>query len=190
LAGLPGAGAGRPADAPPAPEKRPRVGRGEELAALHSALESAAAGRGLLVCVTGEPGLGKTTLVEDFLAQLAARDRPCGVARGRSSERLAGAEAYLAFLEALDSLTGGGGSAPMAEIMKILAPTWYVQLAPMSVGDASLARVMEDARTATQERLKRELGMFLQEVSRLRPLVLFLDDVHWADPSSVDLLAY
>src|SRR5262249_56854038 len=94
LAGLPGAGAGRPADAPPAPEKRPRVGRGEELAALHAALESAAAGRGLLVCVTGEPGLGKTTLVEDFLAELAAGDRPCGVARGRCSERPAGTEAY------------------------------------------------------------------------------------------------
>src|SRR5262249_32619812 len=40
------------------------------------------------------------------------------------------------------------------------------------------------------ERLKRELGAFVQEVSRLRPLVLFLDDLHWADASTVDLLAY
>src|SRR6185436_5537717 len=40
------------------------------------------------------------------------------------------------------------------------------------------------------ERLKRELGVFLYELSLQRPLVVFLDDVHWADPSSVDLLAY
>jgi len=38
--------------------------------------------------------------------------------------------------------------------------------------------------------MKRELAAFFQEVSRLQPLVLFLDDVHWADASTVDLLAY
>src|SRR5262249_56594404 len=50
--------------------------------------------------------------------------------------------------------------------------------------------VLAAARGASQERLKRELGVFLHEVSRRRPLVMFLDDVHWADPSSTDLLAY
>ena len=43
---------------------------------------------------------------------------------------------------------------------------------------------------ATQEQLKRELLAFLEELSRSRPLVVFLDDVHWADASTVDLLAY
>ena len=62
---------------------------------------------GLFLCVTGEPGIGKTTLVEDFLAELAAAGRTCTVARGRCSERLAGAEAYLPFLEALESLLRG-----------------------------------------------------------------------------------
>jgi hypothetical protein len=175
-----------------APQGPPRllVGRQQELAALHAGFESAAAGRGLLLCVSGEPGLGKTALVEAFLQELAAGGRLCGIARGCCSERLAGTEAYLPFLEALDSLLRGADAGPAAQALKLLAPTWYVQLAPLAADDPSLAGALEQAKGASQERLKRELKVFLQEVSRLRPLVVFLDDVHWADPSSVDLLAY
>ena len=179
-------GPGRTVD----PGRGPTVGRQGEGAALRSGFESAAAGRGSLLCVTGEPGLGKTTLVESFLDELAADGRPCGLARGRCSERLAGAEAYLPFLEALDSLLQGAGGASAAQALKLLAPSWYVQLAPLAGQDPALAGVLADARAASQERRKRELAVFLQEVSRQRPLVVFLDDVHWADPSSVDLLAY
>jgi predicted ATPase len=50
--------------------------------------------------------------------------------------------------------------------------------------------VFAEAKEASQERRKRELGLFLHEMARRRPLVVFLDDIHWADPSSVDLLAY
>jgi predicted ATPase len=182
--------AGRPEALRPGPGRRPTVGRRNERAALRAAFESAAAGRGLLVCVTGEPGLGKTTLVEDFLEELAAGDRAWGLARGHCSERLAGAEAYLPFLEALDSLLQGEGGASAAQAMRLLAPTWYLQLAPLAVDDPALCHVLREAKEASQERRKRELGVFLNEVSRQRPLVLFLDDVHWADPSSVDLLAY
>jgi predicted ATPase len=170
--------------------RRPTVGRCQEWAALRAGFEEAAAGRGLLLCVTGEPGLGKTTLVESFLEELAASSQIWALARGRCSERLAGAEAYLPFLEALDSMLQGEGGAWAAHTMKLLAPTWYVQLAPLAGDDPSLARVLAEARGASQERRKRELGVFMQEVSRQRPLVVFLDDIHWADPSSVDLLAY
>jgi predicted ATPase len=168
----------------------PMVGRQDERAALRTTFAEAAAGCGSLLCVTGEPGLGKTTLVEGFLQELANGDPICSIARGRCSERLAGAEAYLPFLEALDSLLQDDGGASMAQTMKLLAPTWYVQLAPLAADDPSLARVLAEAKEAPQERRKRELGVFLREVSRQHPVVLFLDDVHWADPSSVDLLAY
>ncbi len=182
--------AGQPEGPPPGPGKRPTVGRQQERLVLRAAFEEAAAGRGLLLCVTGEPGLGKTTLVEDFLEELAASGRAWGLARGRCSERLAGAEAYLPFLEALDSLLQGEGGAAAAQAMKVLAPTWYVQLAPLAVEVPSLARVLAEAKEASQERRKRDLVVFLREVSRQRPLVMFLEDIHWADPSSVDLLAY
>jgi predicted ATPase len=180
---------GPPEARPPRPGRRPTVGREDERAALRAGFESAAAGRGLLLCVTGEPGLGKTTLVEDFLGELAAGGRPYSLARGRCSERLAGVEAYLPVLEALDTLLRGEGGAA-TQVLRLVAPTWYEQLAPLSAEDPSLAGVRAEAAGASQERLKRELGVFLDEMSRLRPLVLFLDDVHWADPSTVDLLAY
>jgi adenylate cyclase len=166
------------------------VGREREWAALLSGLEEAASGRGLLLCVSGEPGLGKTTLVESFLEEAAASIGTWSVARGHCSERLAGAEAYLPILEALDSLLHGEGGSALAQTMKLLAPTWYVQLAPLAADDPSLAQILLDAKEATQERRKRELGLFLEEASRQRPLVMFLDDIHWADPSSTDLLVY
>jgi hypothetical protein len=170
--------------------QRHTVGRQEELAELHAGFESAAAGRGLFLCVMGEPGVGKTTLVEDFLADLAAAGCTCTVGRGRCSERLAGVEAYLPFLEALESLLHGPGGEAVVRVMKVVAPTWYAQVAPHAAEDSSFARALLETKAASQERLKRELGAFLQEVSRPRPLVFFLDDLHWADASTIDLLAY
>jgi predicted ATPase len=181
---------GRPGSQRAGPGRRPTVGRQQEGAALRTGFEEAAAGRGSLLCVTGEPGLGKTTLVETFLDELAASGQTWSLARGRCSERLAGAEAYLPVLEALDGLLQGAGGASAAQALRLLAPSWYVQLAPLAADDPSLARVFAEAKQASQERRKRELGVLLGELSRQRPLVLFLDDVHWADPSSVDLLAY
>jgi predicted ATPase len=178
------------------PGRRPTVGRDPERAALWTGFESAAAGNGLVLCVTGEPGIGKTTLVEGFLAELCARGRAHASASGRCSERLAGAEAYLPVLEALDTLVRGDAGEAAARLMRLVAPTWYAQIAPSpdwpagqrgeGAGDCPTA----PAQGASQERLKRELLAVLEEVSRARPLVFFLDDVHWADPSTVDLLAY
>src|SRR5262249_9707500 len=137
---------------------RHTVGRQKELAELGAAFQEAAAGRGLLVCIAGEPGIGKTTLVEDFLAELTAGGQACSIALGRCSERLAGAEAYLPFLEALESLLRGPGGESVARIMKAMAPTWYVQLAPQGADSSSFARLMAEAQASSQERMKRELS--------------------------------
>src|SRR5260370_6321156 len=114
LAELTGKGAGPLLGPALATVQRHTVGRQGELAELCAGFESAAAGRGLFLCVTGEPGIGKTTLVEDFLTELTATGRPCTVARGRCSERLAGAGAYLPFLQALESLLPAARRPPLA----------------------------------------------------------------------------
>ena len=56
--------------------------------------------------------------------------------------------------------------------------------------DVDRARCASEAPAGSQERMKRELGALLQEVSRARPLVLFIDDLHWADVSTIDVLNY
>jgi predicted ATPase len=167
---------------------RRTVGRERERAALLAGFESTAAGRGLILCVTGEPGIGKTTLVEDFLAELAA-GRAHGGARGRCSERLAGTEAYLPVLEALENLLRGASGEAAARAMRLLAPAWYSRVAPLAGVDLAGGPTAAASAT-TQEQLKREFLALVEELSRSRPLVLFLDDVHWADASTVDLLAF
>jgi predicted ATPase len=171
-----------------APRRRLTVGRERERNELSAALDTAAAGQGLIVSIAGEPGLGKTTVVEEFLGELMDSGAECRIARGRCSERLAGTEAYLPWLEALDGLIRS--SETCAQAMRSQAPSWYAQIAPITAADAIAVRQMPEAMTASQERMKRELSAFLFEASRLQPLVLFFDDLHWADVSSVDLLAF
>ena len=180
---------GRPAAIAALPRPgRHTVGRQAELDALRGALRAAGEGRGSLVCVTGEPGIGKTTLVEDFLAEAVGGG--CTVARGRCSERLAGSDAYLPVLDALDSLRQGGRGAALAEVVKRAAPVWYAQIVPPSGESDDSAQLLAEIKEATQERLKREFVACVQELSRSRPLVVFLDDLHWADVSTIDLLRY
>jgi TolB-like protein/predicted ATPase len=163
------------------------VGRKPERGELRAAFDAAKAGRGSLLCVAGEPGIGKTTLVEDFLAELAT-DEDATIGRGRCSERLAGTEAYLPLLDALEDFLQSDES--IAPTMKQLAPTWYAQVVPLSGESDESARLLAEVKAASQERMKRELAAFLQAISQARPLVIFFDDLHWADISTIDVLSF
>lgn len=169
---------------------RHTVGRERELEELHAAVQSLSFGSGRFLCVTGEPGIGKSTLLEDFLSELAVAGPPVTIARGRCSERLAGTGAYLPLLEVLESLFQGPDGDATAKLMKATAPNWFEQVAPAAAKDSALARTLADTKAASQERLKRELAAFLRELSNRGPLLIFLDDLHWADASTVDFLAY
>ena len=73
--------------------------------------------------------------------------------------------------------------------MRTVAPTWYMQIsdATMSLGGGD---GREPVPAASQERMKRELSALLQELSRRTPIVWCIDDLHWADVSTVDILNY
>src|SRR5213592_149935 len=168
--------------------RRRTVGYEKQRATLREGFRAAVAGRGLMMCIAGEPGSGKTTLIEDLLGEVVASGRISHVTRGRCSERLAGSGAYLPLLDALESLLRADTRGAIAHLMQQHAPNWYAQVAPalQTVAQGKAPHV----QAASQERLKREINAFFREVCRLRPLVVFLDDVHWVDASTVDILSY
>ena len=167
------------------------VGRKREHEQLTALWNSAVAGHGRMCCVSGEPGIGKTALVEDFLSGLVASGHSCMMARGHCSERLAGTQAYSPLLEALEGMQRAAGS--VAETMRRVAPTWYSQVATNGQDNATADRPQTDRprvdRPYSQERIERELTAFFGELSRRQAVVLLLEDLHWADLSTVDLLA-
>ena len=157
--------------------------RATELATLRAAFDAADAGRGSIVCVAGDAGIGKTTLLQDFLDQLPALGLNHLVAIGTCSERLGGAEAYGPVVDALGSLFRDDASGSIARLMKVVANSWYIRV----VGDVAAS---ETNRPSSQQALLRGFCAFLCEAARVGVVVLVFEDFHWADVSAVDLLAY
>lgn len=178
-----------PAPRTPAPPKAAPVvvGRDRELAELRACLERAAAGTRQIVFVTGESGIGKTTLIERFLAE-AGDDRPY-IAQGRCIETHGAGEAYLPLLEALTRLCRQPGGQAIARVLRHHAPTWLTQM-PSVLGAAELRALRRETAGVTRERMLRELAEAVEVMAADDPLVLWLEDLHWSDPPTVDWLGY
>jgi DNA-binding CsgD family transcriptional regulator len=158
------------------------VGRAAELAALEAALAAAGEGRSAVVLVGGEAGVGKTRLI----AELAGRAAAGGIltASGGCVELTAGTAPYLAFTEALRDL--GRAVGPRAwERMSAGAPPELASLLPGASGAP-----VEGAGAAARARLLGQARDLLAEAASTAPLLLVLEDVHWADRSTLDLAAY
>jgi len=171
----------------PTPRHRPTfVGRAAELARLAELLGQARMGHGRLVFIDAEPGMGKTELADQFLA-LAHAEGGLIMAQGRCLEQFGTGEAYLPFLEACRALLLGPDSERVAPLVRQHAPTWFAQFGTLGASD-TLERLRKEGRDATSARMLREMGDALEALSALEPVVLLLEDMHWADPSSSDLL--
>ena len=132
-----------------ASKDRHTVGRQHELEEMSRILDVAEAGTAQFLCVTGEPGIGKTTLLNDFFQGLAASDQAVTVGRGCCSERLAGSEAYLPFLEILESLLQSDLAETVAQLMCAEATNWYRQVVPLVGNDSSFDRTLVAVRAAS-----------------------------------------
>jgi len=171
------------------PPLDPFVGREQEILRLNRLVDGTAGGSGKVVLISGEPGIGKTALAAAFLRGLN-RDRPeVLVGRGACVEQYGIGEAYLPFLGALSDLFSGGGRERVVGLLRRYAPTWCLQF-PSVFSGASIEQLQREAIGATKERMLRELGDAVGELTAVSPMVLFLEDLHWADPASIDLLRY
>ncbi len=163
------------------------VGRAEELSALKAAVEAALGGHGSLVLVGGEPGIGKTRLVEE--AGVYARLRGAQVVVGRCFEGEA-ALPYLPFVEAMreyvlsrpaEALQQelGDGAAEIAKLVpELLQRLPVIEPLPKIPPEQERYRLFES------------ICAFLVNAARTTPLVLVLDDLHWADKPSLLLLRH
>jgi predicted ATPase/DNA-binding winged helix-turn-helix (wHTH) protein len=187
-------GGGRGIAARPVPG-RPRnsrwlVGREAELARLGELLLEARAGRRQIAFVTGEPGIGKTSLIRTFLERRAdaEADEPAWIAVGKCVELHGEGEAYLPVLEALDRLARDAGAQPVVRCLSRFAPSWLAQL-PWLPGPDEAKEIQGSTFGTTPTRMLREFCLAVEALSEERMLVLWLEDLHWSDASTVDLLA-
>jgi DNA-binding winged helix-turn-helix (wHTH) protein/tetratricopeptide (TPR) repeat protein len=163
------------------------VGRAGTIDRLRDHLALAMAGDRQTVFVTGEPGIGKTTVVDAFLDELR-RDSRAIVARGQCLELSGASEAYLPFLDAFGRLLREPRHASLVSLVRRYAPTWLRQM-PSLVQPHERAALDEEVRGATRERMLREMAEAIEALSSEQPLVLVLEDLHWSDGSTVDLLS-
>src|SRR5215831_15400163 len=169
----------------------PFVGRDEEVRRLAGLLAQARAGRRQVAFIIGPAGIGKTALVEAFLTspEVRARAGAVSVARGFCVEQLGPREPYMPVLEALGRLTHRPDGGRLGELLRRVAPTWLAQT-PWLIGGEETARSLERSlQFVRPERMLREFTILMEELTAERPLVLVLEDLHWSDPSTVDLLS-
>jgi DNA-binding winged helix-turn-helix (wHTH) protein len=164
------------------------VGRQVALESLRDSLRRASRGELQVVFVTGEPGIGKTALVDAFLRQTAVETPDIHVASGQCIEGYGGKEAYYPMLQALGQLSRGLRRHRVVEILAARAPTWLVQF-PALIKPEHREMLQREIAGATRDRMLREIREALETITAAFPLLLVFEDMQWGDLASVDLIS-
>jgi len=163
------------------------VGRDQALAELQECLGLVSKGQRQIVFVTGEAGIGKTALVDEFQRQ-ATTGAPIRIGRGQCVEGYGGKESYYPMLEALGKLCRGPAGEPVLRVLTAEAPTWLARF-PSLVHRLDYERLRDEILGATMPRMLREICDAIEMIAAETPLLLILEDLHWTDHSTVDLLS-
>jgi predicted ATPase len=174
----------------PSEEAKKIVGREPKLDELDRCLGKAVRGQRQVIFVTGEPGIGKTTLVDEFQRRAAANVLSVSlrIARGQCVEGYGSKEAYYPVLEALGGLCRGSEGKSLVETLVTQAPTWLVQF-PALMNRKHREMLQRELLGATRERMLREICEALETITSQSPLLLVFEDLHWADHCTVDLIS-
>jgi DNA-binding CsgD family transcriptional regulator len=174
--------------APPSLAPFPLVGRSAEMGALQSLLDDAEKGRGRTVFLSGEPGIGKTRLSEELAREATRRNWVVAVGRAYAVESgvpyAPFADALLPILRALPAAAlatlSRGGAAELALLFPSLPIDAPLGRPSVVIGDAAELKT----------RLFWTFLQFLIRYAEKAPLLIILENLHWTDPSSLELLHF
>ena len=162
------------------------VGRNGPMTKLDGWFKITLGGVGHIVFISGDPGAGKTSIAEAFL-QTVATD--VLVVRGHALEQYGSGEPYMPVLEALTALCKSDHGSRVVRVLETHAPTWLAQM-PSLASSVDADKLQRELLGATPERMLREMAEAIEAITAEVPLIMLLEDLHWSDRSTIDLVAY
>ncbi|MFN8643574.1 MAG: AAA family ATPase [Candidatus Binatia bacterium] len=168
-----------------APEPTAFVGRVEELKRLRALFAKARRGTRQIVLIGGETGIGKTSLVEQFLN--GVRPQIDGaVLRGQCVQQYGAREPYMPVVEAIERHARGRAADALLPLMRRVAPHVYPLLTSLHAAESAGSPAA--AAPPSYDCLLRELATLLESLAADSWVVLVLEDLHWSDAATMDLL--
>ncbi len=164
------------------------VARDRELGVLHGKLDRMLQGQRQLVFISGEAGIGKTSLVDTFVARVTSASK-IGVVYSQCIDHYGLGEAYLPLLDALGQLCQHAQENGFIAQLRQYAPNWLLQM-PAFIAASEYDEIERRSRGATRERMLRELTEAVEVFTAASPLILVLEDLHWSDYATLDWLAF
>ena len=141
------------------------VGREQEMRRLASLLDNAIRGAGRIVFITGEAGLGKTTLTSEFLKQTTRMRNGIICSSGQGVEPYGSSEVYLTFLNAFGAVLNGPAKQGVMPALLSYAPAWSMQFTSAFTSTDVREQLRRETMGTTQERMLREMGDCLVALS-------------------------
>jgi DNA-binding winged helix-turn-helix (wHTH) protein/predicted ATPase len=175
-----------PPAAPSLPVDFPFVGREQAIGQMLAAWGLAQRGNRQVLFVSGHPGVGKTTAVSAFLAKV--KNSRTKVAWGQCVQHFGAGEPYEPLLDALTRLCRQPGGERVISIIERYGPTWLSQM-PSLLSPGQFAALQRTIAGTTRDRMFRELTDTLESITAEDPLILWLEDLHWSDRSTLDWIA-
>ncbi|HET9388249.1 MAG TPA: AAA family ATPase, partial [Steroidobacteraceae bacterium] len=172
-----------PAIASEAPKSAALIGRQAALMRLRESWQQTLAGECQLVWIAGEAGIGKSTLIQSFLTEVPLS----AIAHGQCVEHFGTSEPYLPLLEAIRDLCRRDPQLPM--IVRSVAPTWLLQM-PWLTTESERAALHRELAGAHPNRMVREMREILHQYTERQPLVLVLEDLHWSDHATLNMMEH
>lgn len=159
------------------------VGRERHLKSLSECMSKAEAGERQIVFLHGEPGVGKTALVEEFLKSIGT-NHPFRYGVAHCLKVASAGEAYSPFLGLLEELCDADVTGATTRLVQEYAPVLSAHLS----APRATPKVL-DLYPDSPHRLAREIFRIIELLAGAEPLLLVLEDIQWADPASLDIIS-